>query len=155
MAILFSLGCESNSSGIIAFRDSVTGNSSKPFVIDLGIVLQNRVGYFCISMDKVGVSPDDEIASISSTCDCLQPSVITCLSNKGLPYRAILLRYGEEPDKHFLETVSSVPDRAVNLEVNFVVETTVGASHRFAVTMLHSIPLDEAEPCPQVDIPRV
>jgi hypothetical protein len=130
-----SLGCE-------PMRSSASVAPSLPaanhFVFDVGVVLDGQLGYFCIPFERLDLDPKCEVLSISSSCDCLIPSVVEIRLYGDKSGRAVLIVY---EDKHLSgqEDMSAKFDFVpASLAVEVEVRVDDGSIRQLVINMLHS-----------------
>ena len=44
--------------------------------IDAGVILSDRASYLCLPLSRFGLTDDEEIESIISSCECVKPSLV-------------------------------------------------------------------------------
>lgn len=58
------------------FRQSTSADGTQQFTIDAGVVFVDEATYRCIPLSELGVESVDQIKSIETSCECLQPSTV-------------------------------------------------------------------------------
>jgi len=114
--------------------DSLDTGASKPLSWEAGVVLAGHPGYLCLSLENIGLNPDDEVRSVVASCDCIEPRLVRYNSTVSGVVSGILLQYVNES----VNQAGSLETAAANLGV--IVTTTLrdGRTHRFSVSLLHT-----------------
>ena len=96
------LGCE--------YQQSTAGTSGHddaaptlPLVIDAGVVIADRGGYLCLPLDRFSLKRDDHPIAVTSSCECVQPSLVTYATPGGSRQLAVLLEFAADPSAARLE----------------------------------------------------
>ena len=76
-----------------AALDSERNTSGNPTVVDAGIVLLDRDGYLCVPLQRLGISANSELGSVTSSCQCVQAEIINYAVGRGQTSRALLLTF--------------------------------------------------------------
>lgn len=124
---------------------------------EAGVILASRSGYQCLSLEAVGLKPIDEVLSVTSSCDCLAPSLVKYATSKSAHASGILLQYVDEPTAHGTDSfhggdAASVPTSPpAHLGVIFTLTLADGSMHEFTVNLLHThfveaVPVVESAP---------
>ena len=127
-------GCDTPAA---ATSSSPTGaiTTGRSVTIEAGVVLANR----CLPLQQVGLLPDDQIVSLSSSCECIQPRLVEYHTGSNSRGRAVFLEYVDETAGSQGDSAADPSDRtAANLGV--IIEATLadGRRHRFTVSLLHT-----------------
>ena len=56
---------------------SKSSPSSHDLIIDVGIVFAAEPNYFCIPLQRLGVSNPGDVISVKSSCDCIRASIVS------------------------------------------------------------------------------
>jgi len=108
----------------------ITSNASW----EAGVFLAGRSGYQCLALEAVGLRPDDEVVSISTSCDCLSPSLIQYATSETAHANGILLQYVDESSA----TGNDSASQPANLGVLIELTLADGREHKFTVNLLHT-----------------
>jgi len=65
-------------------------------VLDVGVLFANESSYLCFPLEKLGIEVGKEIVSITSSCECVRPSVVRYLQRTGADGVAIRLDFIED-----------------------------------------------------------
>jgi len=84
VVIVWIAGCDVRAS-VPARVDSSPGPSSQPIAIDGGVVLADQLGYRCLPFESVGLRPDAQVVSITASCPCVAPRVVTYVKMPARP----------------------------------------------------------------------
>jgi hypothetical protein len=118
--------------------------------IEAGIVFADRESYLCLSFERLGLADGDVVTSVNSSCECVQPSVVSYRSPRGQNAHAVLLRFVEEDSKNSPQTELEPSDFAVSTPVNLGVLIDVkladGSDKQFTVNLLHTSLAQEVAP---------
>lgn len=107
--------------------------------IEAGIVLADRPGYLCLPIPQVGLLPDDQIVSLSSSCECIQPRLVAYHNSSHVTDRAVLLEFVDEAARSHDDSATDASNRTV-ASLGVIIEATLadGRRHEFTVSLLHS-----------------
>ena len=87
-------GCnQSRSIEPFAVVNAGAGPSKTADVIDAGVVLSDRPGYTCISLDRIGLPPDAQIVRLDSSCECVKPRSVVYAAPGSQRGRGILIEF--------------------------------------------------------------
>jgi hypothetical protein len=131
-------GCDSDRSVAIAGLDLGRKSSSNPVVIDAGIVLLDRDGYLCVPLQRLGISANRELASVTSSCPCVQAEFINYAVGKGKTSRALLLTFRAESPNDLESTDVAATRKPVELDVRIEITLDSGDTRSFDVLMKNS-----------------
>jgi hypothetical protein len=142
-----------------SFSESVRSASSKVSKTswEAGMILAGRPGYQCLTLEAVGLKANDEVLSVTSSCDCLAPSLVKYATSQTAHASGILLQYVDESSPHGNglargSASSSEPTSPpAHLGVIFKLTLADGSTHEFTVNLLHThlveaVSLNEAAP---------
>jgi hypothetical protein len=120
---------------------------------EAGVILAGHSGYQCLSLEAVGLRASDEVLSVTSSCDCLAPSLVKYATSQSAHASGILLQYVDESTAHGNVSAhgdsTSVPaSPPAHLRVIFTFTLADGSTHEFTVNLLHThlveaVPADE------------
>jgi hypothetical protein len=134
-------GCRDVLSASIADR-AVARTANTRTVIDAGVVFADRESYLCLRLDQVGLAEDDTVASVASSCECVQPSVVSYRSAQGRDANAVLLRFVKDDRNDARRTKLDASNDTlitpVNLGVLIDLQLTEGSVRQFTVNFLHT-----------------
>ena len=138
LTMLALAGCDPSAA---ATSSSPTGatTTGRATTIEAGVVLANRAGYLCLPLQQVGLLPDDQILSLSSSCECIAPRMVEYRNSSNAVGRAVLLEYVTETAGAHSDSAADASDHTVaNLGV--IIEATLadGRRHEFTVSLLHT-----------------
>lgn len=144
---IMSTGCYQGSSTAVssstsvnaAYGQAVTAISDRRS-IDAGVVLADRGGYYCFSLEQIGLPLDADILSVESSCECVQPSIISYVADKQQVRKAILLEFASDDlvkDNSVYDTEND--DFPAFLGVVITIALEGGETHEFTVNMVHTI----------------
>lgn len=133
------VGCDAGSfaAGSTATTEGSLGTAlqEKPSAIDLGVVLADRAGYFCLPIEQLGLGAADTLVSAKSSCECIQPRLVEYVGSNGSPKPAILFEYVDES----AVSGGKFDPQPMNLGVIITVELASGKTHDFTVNVLHTV----------------
>jgi hypothetical protein len=140
--VVAAVGCDAGSlaAGSTDTTDAAGGSlamasQEKPAAIDVGVVLADRAGYFCLPIEQLGFSAADALVSTKSSCECIEPRLVEYVGGDGAPKPAILLEYVDES----AGSGGKFDPQPMNLGVIITVETASGTTHDFTVNLLHTV----------------
>lgn len=143
-------GCEGALSAGTAEQKIAEPLSNAPVAVDAGIVFSDRENYLCLPFDQLGLAADDVVSSVSSSLECVQPSVVSYRSPQEQSAYAVLLRFVKEDSKNSpqteLETSGFAVATPVNLGVLIDVKLADGSEKQFSVNLLHTSLTQEVAP---------
>ncbi len=58
---------------------------------EAGVILADRSGYQCLSLEAVGLPPSAEVVFVTSSCDCIAPSLVKYATSESKHVSGILL----------------------------------------------------------------
>lgn len=64
--------------------------------IEIGIVLQDRPFYHCISFEQIGLDRNAIVTNVESSCECITPKIVQYALNKSEERQAIYLEFQPE-----------------------------------------------------------
>lgn len=141
-------GCDQqHSNGANELFNDADRRSRESSVIDAGVVLFDRAGYLCIPQDRVGLPHDATVVSLTSSCDCIKPRVVSFKTPNAGYARGILLEY--LPYDHALDRDSGSHSRAhlpMNLGVIVQAELSNAQTHTISVELLRTNLIEESKP---------
>jgi hypothetical protein len=105
-------------------------------VVEAGIFFRNEANYLCIPLTRLGVSDDRKVMSVTSSCECMVPSIVKYFSNSGTTKYAIRL--------DFQDKESNDRTNPLSLSVKIQLELERGGSRAFNVSFI-SASKDEVE----------
>jgi hypothetical protein len=118
--------------------------------IDAGIVFADRENYLCLSFERLGLAEGEVVTSVSSSCECIQPSVVSYRGTQERLAHAVQLRFVKENSKNTQqpELISSdfAASTPVNLGVLIDVKLADGSDKQFTVNLLHTSLAREVAP---------
>lgn len=100
-----------------------------PKVIEGGIVFDDSRSYLCWPFDKLGLDESTEVASVTTSCECVLGEAVAYQRSKDKVSKAILLKFPPEEEQH---------DQPANLSVIVTVKTNAGVSKEFTVNILRT-----------------
>jgi hypothetical protein len=137
--VVAAVGCDAGSlaAGSTATTEGSleTALQEKPSAIDLGVVLADRAGYFCLPIEQLGFSATDTLISVKSSCECIQPRLVEYVGSDGSPKPAILFEYVDES----VGSGGKFDPQPMNLGVIITVELASGKTYGFTVNLLHTV----------------
>ena len=128
------LGCDAGSLAATGVSP-VMALQEKPAAIDVGVILSDRAGYFCLPIERLGIEADETLISVESSCECIQPSLVKFVGSDGSHQPAILLEYVDES----AGSGNASNPQSMNLGVIITVELASGKANDFTVTLLHTV----------------
>ena len=138
LTMLALAGCDTPAAATSSSPAGAT-TTDRSAIIDAGVVLANRAGYLCLPLQQVGLLPDDEIISLSSSCECIEPRVVEYRNSSNAVDRAVLLEYVNETEGSHSDSAADASDRtAANLGVINGATLADGRRHEFTVSLLHT-----------------
>ena len=143
-------GCEGAISVGTAEQIIAEPLSNAPAAVDAGVVFADRENYLCLSFEKLGLVDGDSVSTITSSCECIEPSVVSYRSTRGQTAYAVLLRFVKEESKNARQKELEPSDFAVvtpvNLGVLIDVKLADGSDKQFTVNLLHTSLAQEVAP---------
>jgi hypothetical protein len=131
LIMLFSVGCDTQTLAVSTVADT-PGTPPEEVLIDAGIVFADRPGYICVALNKLKIDRDDQPVSVTSSCGCVQPSIVKCLSVDGTLRFAILLEHRAKSESEYSESSPLF----IYLKVTVMLQS--GKSSNFSVKFLRS-----------------
>lgn len=119
-------------------EESIQQSSKVERSIDAGIVFADRSGYFCIPIETLGLTPTEDIQGVTSSCNCILPSIVIFNNDQGQKCLALLLKYS--PDS----TAGSIGTKAVRLSVILTLNLKDGGSLQCNVKLLNASTCQES-----------
>jgi hypothetical protein len=140
LPLMLVTGCIDPDSSTSRFSDPGREVSSHSITAYAGIVLADRDGYLCLPFSQVGLSAEaDEVVSLTSSCDCVRPKVISYLTPNGDSAKGIFLEYiREQYNKNEVAKVGLAGSRAIDLSVVIGASLKSGSAIEFRVNLLHT-----------------
>lgn len=137
------VGCTgANASPVSRTAKESRGESS--LQVDAGIVLADRDGYLCMPLEHFGFEADAKVQDVTSSCECVQPSIVDYVRPNGDIRHAILLQYVRDPEEDDISGAAT--SQAVTLGVIIDVTFSDGTSRQITVKLLHSSLIRELTP---------
>ncbi len=93
-----------------------------PTEIDAGIVFADRESYLCVSFQQLGLSNVPGVSSITSSCDCIEPSVVSYRSSPGQSAQAVLLRFVREHEDSTARVSSERASDSVRVNLGVLID---------------------------------
>ena len=121
-----------------AALDSERNTSGNPTVVDVGIVLLDRDGYLCVPLQRLGISANSELASVTSSCQCVQAEIINYAVGRGQTSRALLLTFRAESPNDLESTDAAAIRKPVELDVKIEIKLESGDTRSLDVLMKNS-----------------
>ena len=128
------LGCDAGSLAATGVSP-VMALQEKPTAIDVGLVLSDRAGYFCLPIERLGLKAGETMVSVESSCECIEPRLVKYLGSDGSQRPAVLLDYVAES----VGIAGTIDPQPMNLGVIITVELASGKTHDFTVNLLHTV----------------
>ena len=113
------------------------GRGGKPDIaaaleIDAGVILSDRASYLSLPLSRFGLSSPQSIESISSSCECLKPSLVRYADSSATTADGVLLEF--IPDKPFDDTTP----QPTGLGVVITFSMSGGETRTATVSFLHT-----------------
>jgi hypothetical protein len=142
--VLSLAGCDQNRSiESFAVADPGAAPSKSAAVLDAGIVLSDRPGYTCISLDRIGLPPDAQIVRLESSCECVKPRCVTYAAPGSQHARGILIEFvPEHRDTDPGKGSNATQPPPMLLGVIVQVHLADGTQREFNVDLLHTTLLE-------------
>lgn len=128
------VGCE--------YQQSTAGTSGHdeaapilPLVIDAGVVIADRGGYLCLPLDRFSLKRDEHPIDVTSSCECIQPSLVTYATPGGSRELALLLEFAADPGSGAAKLDGN---SAVKLAVTVSFTLSNGGKRELSVRMIHA-----------------
>lgn len=80
LATLSLVACDSSS---WAAGESMESPPEVLSTVDLGILFSDERTYVCLPLVRLGLSHDSEVNSVSSSCVCLHPRIVSVVTQQG------------------------------------------------------------------------
>jgi hypothetical protein len=135
------IGCDWDRSVAQFAVDSQRGNfssSGNSLVIDAGIVLLDREGYLCVPLQRLGISPSSELASVTSSCPCMEAEFINYAIGKRDSARAVLLKFKRDSPGEVESVDGRMARNAGEVSSKVEIKLANGDTLPFYVSILHS-----------------
>lgn len=126
-------GCRESKAKPLPSESRVSDTVSE---IDVGVVFCDRASCLCLPLSRFGVSDRLDVKTISSSCDCVRPSLVRYRSSSTESADGVWLDFipecadsvvAPEPKRLGIElTVTMVDDRTRTITVNFLQSAGVG-----------------------------
>lgn len=134
----FFTGCQPSTASIADTRRSTVAPVSESVTTkrekDLGVIFIDEASYVAFPLADFGLDSDGEIASLSSSCECVVPSVWDVQKSSRLTDRVLRLDFRKESQPS--ESEAFPPQ---NLGVIINVQYASGAKQSVTFLMLHTI----------------
>jgi hypothetical protein len=102
-------------------------------LFDVGVVLADRPFYVCLSLSQIGLTSDDSIVSLHSSCDCIDLKIVTYrIGDDRAMASGILL----EGVPHDLGSAKTITPARLRIDVDATLAD--GRNHRFIVQFIES-----------------
>ena len=101
---------------------------------DLGVIFIDEASYVAFPLADLGLDSDGEIANLSSSCECVVPSVCDVQKTSQLTDRVLRLDFRKETQPSEIEAF-----HPQNLGVIINVQYASGAKQSVTFLMLHTI----------------
>lgn len=114
--------------------------NAEPPILNVGVVLADRLGYACFSFSDIGLTDEAVVENLQSSCECVKPSLIHYLAADQQGCTGVLLEFipGWEGRVTSLSVHPEV--RAARLGINVDLKLAGGKTHRFVVDLLYTVP---------------
>ena len=146
--VVMALVCGASASPTVeASLSEFAESRSESVLVEAGVVQSDRDGYLCCPFEQIGLSNESSVASVTSSCECVRPRIVTYRTPMGSESPAIFLDYVADTEES--KAVSGLVDEqptAMNLGVIVKVELVDGAIHQFIVKLLHTTLVEEVLP---------
>jgi len=131
-------GCQPSTANVAGSRNSTVApvyqGATKQREKDLGVIFIDEASYVAFPLADLGLDSDEEIANLSSSCDCVVPSVIDVQKSSQSTDRVLRLDFRKENQPS--ESDAFHPQ---NLGVIINVRYASGATKSVTFLMLHTI----------------
>jgi hypothetical protein len=131
-------GCQPSTAGITDSRNSTVAPVSESVTTkrekDLGVIFIDEASYVAFPLADLGLDSDGEIASLSSSCECVVPSVYDIQKTSQLTDRVLRLDFRKETQSSEYKVF-----HPQNLGVIINVQYASGANQSVTFLMLHTI----------------
>jgi hypothetical protein len=97
---------------------------------DAGVIFGNEASYLCIPLERIGLAAD-EIRQVTSSCECVRPSVVEYRDTANQTASALRLDFVVEPE-------GDDEPSAANLAIQISFLLANGATQPFTVQLLHT-----------------
>ena len=115
----------------------VSQNATKQHEKDLGVIFIDEASYVAFPLADLGLDSDGEITSLSSSCDCVVPSVCEVQKSPHSAERVLRLDFWKEA-----HTLGSDTFHPQNLGVIVSVQYASGVTQSVTFLMLHTVRSD-------------
>ena len=131
-------GCQPSTVSITDSRNStvapVSQSANSKREKDLGVIFIDEASYVAFPLADLGLDSDEEIANLSSSCECVVPSVCHIQKSSQSTDRVLRLDFRRETQPSEIETF-----HPQNLGVIIKVQYASGAKQSVTFLMLHTI----------------
>jgi hypothetical protein len=131
-------GCRPSTASITDSRNStvapVSESATTKLEKDLGVIFIDEASYVAFPLADLGLDSDGEIANLSSSCECVVPSVCDVQKSSRLTDRVLRLDFRIETQPSEIEAF-----HPQNLGVIINVQYASGAKQSVTFLMLHTI----------------
>jgi hypothetical protein len=121
--------------------------SSNTAVLDAGVVLSDRPGYTCISLDRIGLPLDAQVVRLESSCECVKPRSVVYSTPGSQRGRGILIEFvpfvPDDRDTNFEKDSHATGHSPMLLGVIVQAHLADGTKREFNVNLLHTTLLEK------------
>lgn len=103
---------------------------SSHIVFDSGVVFSNEASYQCFPLQQLGITENDQVTKVTSSCECVQPSIIEYIKAAGQTASALRIDFVEDPIQDDAD--------AVNLSVELKFVLADGGDRRATINFLQT-----------------
>jgi hypothetical protein len=135
-SLIFLSGCAESTVISSLSKDPVSAvsaeRSASERTFDAGMFFIDEPSYLCIPFERLGISEDRVVVSVTSSCDCIKPSVVKYRNGEQGSKSAIrlsLIAIDDAVNKH---------SRPVSLGVNVIVRYDDDQQQVFVVNFQHA-----------------
>lgn len=100
--------------------------------LDAGVVFADQANYLCIPLSRLGISTDDEVLEVRSSCECTQPSIVKYHDTTTKAGHALRIDFKPEP------VIAASQASPANLAVEVTLELASGPSTTATIRFLHT-----------------
>ncbi len=115
------------------------GHAQKSSSWDIGVMLVDQEGYLCVPLSRWEIENGKNVVATRSTCDCIQPSIVTFVGADGVSEPGLLLTYHHR----LAETGSSSTEFPLRLRVVIEIELSSGRKLELPIDLLSTRLLKE------------
>ncbi|GAB5406864.1 MAG: hypothetical protein Aurels2KO_50950 [Aureliella sp.] len=125
----------------------VNGKTGEP-QFDLGVLFCDEQSYMCWPLEELGITPEQKVQTINSSCSCVAPSLVSFMSPTGpVP--------GLRVDVVADETVAEHPEfKPAMLGVELTFDLSDGTSQKAVIKFLHTLQRRGSESASSADLPH-